>query len=100
MDKKIHRGQGIRHRNNDGGGNKKAPEKTCTSGVRKHHIKKSDGYLHKGIKERVNAITHLSEKHSIMLLCSVLKVYNSINRKPSENFKTIEVNSRIMIAII
>ena len=40
----------------------------------KYNIKKSNGYLLKGIRERVELISRLSKEHSIKLLCKVLKV--------------------------
>ncbi len=40
-------------------------------------LKKSNGYLLKGIRERVELISRLSKEHSIKLLCKVLKVARS-----------------------
>lgn len=54
----------------------------------KYNIKKSNGYLLKGIRERVELISRLSKEHSIKLLCKVLKVarstyYSILNHKAS-----------------
>jgi len=51
-------------------------------------LKKSNGYLLKGIRERVELISRLSKEHSIKLLCKVLKVarstyYSILNHKAS-----------------
>ncbi|MEI2988533.1 MAG: IS3 family transposase [Oscillospiraceae bacterium] len=51
-------------------------------------MKKSNGYLLKGIRERVELISRLSKEHSIKLLCKVLKVarstyYSILNHKAS-----------------
>ena len=88
MDKEVYTGQSFRYRNDDYGRNQKNAEKISFARGGKYHIKKSNGYLHKGIRERAGLISKLSKEHNIKLLCKVLKVarstyYSILNHKAS-----------------
>ena len=88
MDQKIYKSPGFRNWDHDHGWNQKNAKEISLAWGGKYNIKKSNGYLLKGIRERVELITRLSKDHSIKLLCKVLKIarstyYSVLNRKPS-----------------
>lgn len=84
----IYKSSGFRNWNHDHGWNQKNAKEISLAWGGKYNIKKSNGYLLKGIRERVELITRLSKEHSIKLLCKVLKVarstyYSILNHKAS-----------------
>lgn len=95
MDKEVHTGQGFGYRNDDHGRNQKMQKKLAML-EEENIILKSNGYLHKGIRERVRLISKLSKEHNVKILCKVLKVakstyYSILNHKASS--REIENNT-------